>query len=389
MKILKVEDKATQKAFLELPIYLYKDDKNFIRPLDKDIEMVFDEKRNKYFRHGSCTRFILQDDTGKTIGRIATFINRKTLNSFDQPTGGLGFFECIDDKKAAFLLFDTAKAWLAAQGIEAVDGPINFGDRDKWWGLLVDGFYEPCYCCNYNPPYYQQLFEDYGFEVYFKQYTYYRKISQKLASNYADKAEHILSNPDYTFEHMKLSNLAKYIEDFRVVYNRACVKHKGVREMSTQQAKAIMLQLKPVLDEKIVWYTYYKGECIGFFVNIPELNQLFVKHVKGKLDWIGKIKFLYHKWRKTSKTMYGIVFGIVPEHQKKGVEVAMIVRAAETIQDKNKVTYEDFQMNWIGDFNPKMMNVAEQIGGKIYKTHHTYRYLFDRDKEFKRHPLIV
>jgi hypothetical protein len=389
MKILKVEDKATQKAFLELPIHLYKDDKNFIRPLNKDIEMVFDQQRNKYFRHGSCIRFILQDDAGKTIGRIAAFINKKTLNSFDQPTGGLGFFECIDDKNTAFLLFDTAKAWLEAQGIEAMDGPINFGDRDKWWGLLVDGFYPPCYCCNYNPPYYQRFFEEYGFEIYFKQYTYYRKIAQQLASNYADKAQHILTNPDYTFEHMKLSNLAKYIEDFRVVYNKAWVKHKGVREMSTQQAKSIMLQLKPVLDEKIVWYTYYKGECIGFFVNIPELNQLFVKHVNGKLDVIGKIKFLYHKWRKTSKTMYGIVFGIVPEHQKKGVEVAMIVRAAATIQDKNKVTYEDFQMNWIGDFNPKMMNVAEQIGGSIYKTHHTYRYLFDRTKEFKRHPVIV
>ena len=41
-------------------------------------------------------------------------------------------------------------------------------------------------------------------------------------------------------------------------------------------------------------------------------------------------------------------------------------------------------MNWIGDFNPTMMRVAERVGAKIRKTHITYRYLFDRTKEFKR-----
>jgi hypothetical protein len=388
MKIIEVNDKTTEKAFLELPLTLYKHDPNFIRPLDKDIAFVFDTKKNKYFRHGECTRWILLDHNDKVIGRIAAFINRKTAKTFDQPTGGLGFFECIENKEAAFLLFDTAKEWLLNNGMEAMDGPINFGDRDKWWGLLVDGFYEPCYCSNYNPPFYQQYFEEYGFQVYFKQYTYYRKVRQELAPAYQEKANIILNNKDYHFEHMRVKNLEKYIEDFRTVYNKAWVRHAGVREMTPLQAKVIMGQLRPILDEQIMWFTYYKKECVGFFINIPELNQLFVKHVNGKLDWIGKLKFLYHKWMKTNKAMYGIVFGITPEHQRKGVEVAMIVAAARTIQDKNKVPYEDLQMNWIGDFNPKMMNVAEQIGGRIYKTHHTYRYLFDREKEFKRHPIL-
>ncbi|ADY52925.1 hypothetical protein Pedsa_2377 [Pseudopedobacter saltans DSM 12145] len=387
MYLQQVLDKNTAKEFLLFPLSIYKNDPNYIRPLDKDIEFVFDQEKNKYFRHGECVRWILKDDQGEVIGRIAAFINRKTLKSFEQPTGGVGFFECIENKEAAFKLLDTAKEWLSKKGMEAMDGPINFGDRDKWWGLLVDGFYPPCYCCNYNPKYYQTFFEEYGFEVFFKQYTYYRHLSWALSDTYMEKAQRILQNPDYTFEHMRIKNLPKYIEDFRTVYNKAWVKHMGVKEMTPAQAKVIMNQLKPVLDEKIVWYAYYKGECVGFYVNIPELNQLF-KYVNGKLDLIGKLKFLYHKWKRSNKTMYGIVFGIAPEHQKKGVEAAMIVAAAEVLLDRKQVAYEDFQMNWIGDFNPKMMNVAEQIGGKIYKTHHTYRYLFDRTKEFKRHAII-
>jgi hypothetical protein len=58
------------------------------------------------------------------------------------------------------------------------------------------------------------------------------------------------------------------------------------------------------------------------------------------------------------------------------------------VQDRSKVQYEDFVMNWIGDFNPRMMAVAEQIGGRIWRTHATFRYLFDREKEFKRAPII-
>jgi len=46
--------------------------------------------------------------------------------------------------------------------------------------------------------------------------------------------------------------------------------------------------------------------------------------------------------------------------------------------------YKELEMNWIGDFNPSMMKVVENIGGKIHKTHVTYRYLFDRDKPFSR-----
>jgi hypothetical protein len=45
-----------------------------------------------------------------------------------------------------------------------MDGPINFGERDKFWGLLTEGFIEPLFGMNYNFPYYKDLFENYGFK---------------------------------------------------------------------------------------------------------------------------------------------------------------------------------------------------------------------------------
>jgi hypothetical protein len=160
MKIVEVTTPRHIQEFILLPVKLYKNEPNWIRPLDKDIESVFDVEKNKTFRHGKCIRWILQNDSGETIGRVAAFVNEKIVHKGnDQPTGGMGFFECINDREAAFFLFDQCKTWLQSNGMEAMDGPINFGSRDRWWGLLIEGFdREPNYQCNYNFPYYKDFF---------------------------------------------------------------------------------------------------------------------------------------------------------------------------------------------------------------------------------------
>ncbi len=374
------------KEFVEVQPNLYKSDPNYIRPLDADVENVFNKSINKYYEEGKCIKWILKDDGGKAIGRIAAFINPLTACTFDQPTGGIGFFECINDKNAAFLLFDAARNWLKLNNMDAMDGPVNLGSRERWWGLLVKGSHPPCYCCNYNPPWYQNFFEEYGFEVFFKQYTYIRSVKEPLKQIYYDVAERVLKKGNYSFRNFEKKRMDAYIEDFRHVYNKAWVNHEGVGEMSFGEAKKIITSLIPVIDERIAWFAYYEDEPVGFFLSIPELNQLFVRYAHGRLNLMGKLRLLSNKWTGKCRTMYGLVFGIIPEHQKKGVEIAMIVSAANSLL-KNKA-YDDIQMNWIGDFNPRMMHVAEQIGARVYKTHHTYRYLFDRSVEFKRHPEI-
>ena len=159
MHLLPVTDKTLAKEFLKVPLIIYESDSNFIRPLDKDVNDVFDPKKNKAFRFGECSRWILKDANDNLIGRIAAFVNKKYKNKGDeQPTGGIGFFECINNQQAADMLFDVAKSWLMQRGMEAMDGPINFGERDRWWGLVVEGFKPPIYLMNYNLPYYQIAF---------------------------------------------------------------------------------------------------------------------------------------------------------------------------------------------------------------------------------------
>ncbi len=387
MKIIEVTTDNQRKDFLMLPVQLYKNDEHWVRPLDVDINKVFDKKENKFFRHGECTRWILEDDKENIVGRVAVFINRKnekSKNSKGQElhTGGMGFFECIKDKTAANLLFDTCKDWLQAKGMNSMDGPINFGERDNWWGLLVDGFNRPPnHLMPYTKPYYQAYFEDYGFQVYFKQFTYGRLVNEPLLPYYLRQAERLFNNPRYRFAKLEMKRLDDFAEDFRTIYNKAWVRHAGVKKMGSLQAKTLMKQMKPIVDPEIVYFAYYDNEPIAFFINLPDANQL-LKHVNGKLDLIGKLKALYHKKMRTCHKMVGRAFGIVPEHQGKGVVAAIVEYSRVVVQEEIRGRYIDYEMNWIGDFNPKMMNVAKDIGG-IVKTHHTYRIIFDEKISFE------
>ncbi len=149
MHLIGVNDKKTAKDFIQVNIEINKNDPNYIHPLEKDINEIFDSKKNKTFRHGEGIRWILKDENEKLIGRIAAFTNKKYKNKGDDvPVGGIGFFDCINDQQAADMLFDVAKHWLLQKGMQAMDGPINFGERDRWWGLIVKGFEPPLYSCS-------------------------------------------------------------------------------------------------------------------------------------------------------------------------------------------------------------------------------------------------
>lgn len=157
-----VKTASDEKVWLHVDRPIYKGNPMWVCPLDNDISRVFNPQVNKKFNNGEAIRWTAFDsDTGEAVGRIAAFYENNASEDYEQPTGGCGFFESIDNQEVANLLFDACRDWLASKGMEAMDGPINFGSRDAWWGLLVDGYqYQPLYTNPYHLPYYKELFEN-------------------------------------------------------------------------------------------------------------------------------------------------------------------------------------------------------------------------------------
>lgn len=387
--IKEVKDKQNIREFNDFPSRLYRDDPNWIRPLDASINEIFDPEKNKGLTGGEIVRWTIHDSNNVCLGRIAAFYSEESFKQFDKPTGGVGFFDSIDNKDVAFKLFDKAKEWLADRGLNAMDGPVNpAGMRDTFWGCLVDGFYEPVFNMPYNFPYYKSLFEEYGFQNYFNQYTYQRTFedTSNLHPVVHRTASRILTNPDYHFTLIEKGK-TRYAFDFQRIYNKAWSRFAGTKDISEEEALSLLRSMEPILDERLVIFGYYKGEPIAFFIMMPDIGQI-TRNFNGKFKWYNKLRFYWDlKAVKRVDRVIGRIFGVVPEFQNKGVEGALVLFFQKQT-NKPDFPYKTFELNWIGDFNPVMMKVAEFIGGSIYKTHVTYRYNFDRNAPFERAPLV-
>jgi GNAT superfamily N-acetyltransferase len=379
--IREVTTAAEARLFITMAPQFYTNDPNYVRPLDQDIAKVFDPNQNKILKDAPCARFLLFSES-HCVGRIAVFINPREAHKQVQPTGGMGFFECVNNREAAHMLFDTARDWLKERGMEAMDGPVNLGERIRFWGLMVEGFVPPVYGLSYNPPYYRDLIESYGFENYHEQYCFEMTVSDQLSPSFYKRHERLKADPAYRAEHIRKKDLIKYARDFATIYNEAWAGHGGGKQISEEQVIREFKTMKTVMDERLSWFVYHNNRPVAFWINLPEINEIF-KHFNGRLGLWQKLRFLYMKWKGTCTLMYGVAFGVVPEYQGKGVESFMIIESEPVIRYAG---YNGIEIQWIHEKNPKMLRVIQFLQARKKRTLVTYRYLFDRSKPFERHP---
>ncbi|MCH5330101.1 MAG: hypothetical protein J1E04_03975 [Alistipes sp.] len=386
---------SDEKEFLELPKRLYRNEPNWVCPLDDDIRNVFDPAKNKKFQNGEAVRWLAIAADGHTAGRIAAFYNTESAAIEEQPTGGCGFFEAENNQEVANLLFDAARDWLASKGMEAMDGPVNFGSRDSWWGVLVEGFeYTPLYANPYNFPYYKELFENYGFQNYFNQFSYVWNIGRDAMNERVyGRAERIMNTPGYTFSTIDMNDLEGAAENVRQIYNKAWALFPGVKPMSEADVQHMMHTLKPIIDPDLIYFAHFNGQPVGFFVMVPDLNRI-IGPFNGRFGLWQKLQLMWKlKVNRSCDRIFGIIFGIAPEYHGKGIESGIFLYIYKNFfanpQRKRKFPYKSFEFAWIGDFNPVMNRmIVNYVGASKHKMHTTYRYLFDRTKEFKRCPRL-
>ena len=388
MKLIEVKTRAQERAFLDVAREIYKADPVWVCPLDSTVAGVFDPKKNNFFRHGEASRWILMDETGKLIGRVAAFINRKKAFGYEQPTGGMGFFECINDQQAAFLLFDQCKAWLKARGMEAMDGPINFGENDNFWGLLVEGFTHPSFGMPYNPPYYETFFRAYGFNEYFEQVTNHLDLTKQFPERFWKIAGWVRKKPGFDWRHFEWKQSDKFIKDIKEIYDEAWQFHQNFTPLEISTIKAEMAQTKSFLEEKFIWFVYHEEEPAAFLVMFPDINQL-LKPLKGKLDLWNKLRFYWLTKTKKIDRARITIMGVKPKFQRFGLESGIFWEMQQVMDQPKYQHYKEIELSWVGDFNTKMRAIHEAVGASFGKRHRTFRMLFDQTKNTEqRHKVI-
>jgi hypothetical protein len=381
MKIIQVIDRQTEKHFYDCAREIYKNDPNWVCPPDSLISGIFNPQKNRYFDQGDAARWVLTDQHDHVIGRVAAFYNCEKAEKYNPPVGGMGFFECIDNSEAAFMLFNTCREWLENKGFGAMDGPVNFGENDSYWGLLVEGFTQPAFGMNYNPPYYKKLFQEYGFKPFFEQESKHLDLRKPFPDRFWKIAEWVMRKPGYSFKHIRKKEIDKFAADVVEIYNSAWTYHEHFSPLTVAKVKKSFEEAKPVLIEEFIWFAYFEGKPIAFLVMLPDMNQVF-KLFNGRLNLWNQLRFLMLRRSKMVTRARITILGVVPKFQGIGVESAIFWHLQKPVL-KKRTHYCEIEISWVGDFNPKMKATIEAMGANPGKTHITYRKLFNQDEQFK------
>jgi hypothetical protein len=165
----------------------------------------------------------------------------------------------------------------------------------------------------------------------------------------------------------------KFVKDFTVIYNEAWKQHEHFVPFTEGRVKALFAEMKPIIREDILWFLYDGNRPVAFYLSIIDLNQIF-RNLNGSMNLWGKLKFLWYKNTVKINKVRGVIFGVVPEYQAKGVYSILIIKMFEVM--KNDPDLVSTELAWIGDFNPKMHALFDSLNAKKVKVHYTYEKLF-------------
>lgn len=370
---IEVNDKRSEQIFLRVPGVVFDKDPNWIPALQSEVRSIFNPSLNPYYRHGVTRRWVVMNDSGEVYGRIAAFINFKKMYDEGKKVGAIGFFDCVNHRDAAFLLFDTATKWLKEYyQIDIVEGPVNFGENDKYWGLLIKGFGPPSFGMNYNLPYYKRFFEAYGFEIQYRQLTNYVDLRKPLPERFTKIAQRVIQNKRFRFERFQYQERARFINDFVEIYNEAWASFDNFQPMDVDVVRKSLKEMKPIMDNNFIWFVYADEKPAGVLLAVPDANEI-LKYTGARLGLLGKLKFVFYKYWKGFSCVRVVVMGVVPEFQQRGLESGLILHTYHA--GKTNPRYKHVQLAWVGDFNHKMIAIHEAMNATEIRQHATFRKL--------------
>ncbi|PSB19412.1 hypothetical protein C7B65_10835 [Phormidesmis priestleyi ULC007] len=366
-QVIAVTNSAEQKMFLDVPTTVYAHDRNWVSPLRSDIAKKFDPS-NPFFQYGRLQQFVAIRDA-KPVGRIVAAVNDRLVDREGKKIGIFGFFECIENFEVAQALLNAASQWLREQEMTEVRGPIDLSTHNNCL-FLVDGFDSPpMVMMPYNPSYYPKFLEQDGWHKAKDAYAYDFPLDKPLSPEF-EKGYKIACKSGVNFRPLQTKGEG-FEQDAISLYN-LFTKAFSDNWSSTPRTQEEFLEeaksLQSLVDPDVFPIAEYNGEMIGFWMGLPDYN-IPLKHVNGKLNWLGVLKFLWHRRQIDQGRVIAICS--LPEFRRKMVPLALIYLGMSGGIQKGK-PYKRAELSWVYEDNFASRKLIEASGGKVYKTYRMY-----------------
>jgi len=371
LQIIPVSTSTERRAFLRLPERLYANDPNWVCPLRIERRDFFDPQENPFFDNAEVQLFLARRE-GRWVGRITAHIYHPHNRVHNEKTGFFGFFECEDDYAIAEALWNAARDWLRERGMETMRGPANFTTNHEV-GFLVEGFDRPpVLMMTYNPPFYPEFADRYGFAKAMDFYAYHLTEDEGFDPRIARLMERIRKRTGATIRIIDMSRFDEEVARVQAIYDRAWAPNWGFVPMDAAEFRHLAKDLKQIIDPRVVLFAEINGKPVGFSLTLPDINQVLIR-LHGRLFPFGLIKLLWLlKVRRAVNRARVLVLGILPEYQKRGIDNVLYF---ETYHRGTSVGYHEGEFSWILETNAQMVAAAENLGSRRYKTYRMYDLL--------------
>lgn len=359
-----VHDGRGLERFIALPYELYRGDPLWVGQLRMDVRTLLNPRKNPFFEHAEVQCF-LAERGGRAVGRIAAIKNDAHTREHGDHVGFHGFFECGQEPGVANALFSAAARWLGERGLSVMRGPMNPSINDDC-GLLVEGFNTPpALMMPHNPRYYADLHTGYGFKKA-KDLIAFQATSAEIPERIVRAAKLIAERKSITLRPLNMKRFADEVELIKALYNQAWEKNWGFVPLTAAEIDHLAKQLKPIVVPDLVCFAEREGKVIGFAVALPDLNVALKRNPSGRL-FPGILKVLWAA-RRISRLRV-LLLGALKEYRSSGVDALMYHWIWTKAYARG---YRWAEAGWILEDNAPMVNAAQHLGFRPYKTYRVY-----------------
>lgn len=367
MKVRQINTKAELRAFINFPYQHYKHDPFWIPPLRSEQYAQFDPGSNPFLEHCNYALFLLEEDS-RVIGRIAAFIDHLATEFWKEPIGLFGYYECIRDQTAAFLLLNAAREWLRLNGMRTMRGPWSFVSQE--WGFVFEGFEpSPVIMSPYNPPYYNEQMVTFGLQKAKDLLCYY--ISGKEGYQIPERIMKLTDKVAYRYgirtRQVKMRRFDEEVHTIINLSNRSIINNWGYSPVTEAEVQAMARDLKPVIHPQgVIFAEDAEGNPIGFAIAIPDVNVL-LRGLNGRLFPWGWLKLLTGIKRLRRYRMFAL--GVIPEYHGRAVDSLLYRALYESLYTPDIWV----EINYVLEDNYPMNNAIAKLNGKPLRRYRVYQ----------------
>ena len=366
IRIATTERRQAQQ-FLDLPFRIYRDCPQWVPPLESDARHMLDRRRHPFYQHSHAAFFLVTQDDGRPVGRIAV-LDHHNYNAFNhERTAFFYLFECEDNPEAAQTLFGATFDWARSQGLNNIVGPKGFTALDGM-GLLVKGFEcRPALGVPYNPPYYPALIEAAGFERETDVVSGYLSPHTPFPEKMRQVADLVQKRRGLRVARFKTRrDLRALVPKLQALYNNSLSGTSGNAPLTDDEARSMADQMLWFADPRLIKIVMKGDEPVGFLFAYPDISAAIQRN-RGRILPFGWLDMLVELRRTKWINVNGA--GMIEGYRGLGGTALLFSEMYKTIQESR---FDHVEIVQIGVENERMQNELRNFGVDFYKKHRMY-----------------